>query len=98
MLVDSGVLCPHLLLHPVDTCVAARQCSSVSEATGVALYTETLCLYSLSFLIPSYHRIQSKINSAKTSSMELQEAKDPKMSHLGKNYWVHELLYSTFAS
>jgi hypothetical protein len=56
------LLCPHLLVHPVDTCVTARQCSSVSEATGVALYTETLCLYSFSFLfrltIGSYYRVR----------------------------------------
>jgi hypothetical protein len=62
------MLCPHLLVHHVDTCVTARHCSSVSEATGVALdYIEILFyiqrsyftyrdLYSLSlslFLIPS---------------------------------------------
>jgi hypothetical protein len=56
-LARSLVLCPHLLRRPVDTFVTARQCSSVPEATGVALYTEILCLNSLFFLIPSYHRI-----------------------------------------
>jgi hypothetical protein len=25
------VMCPHLLVHPVDTCVTVRDCSSVLE-------------------------------------------------------------------